>query len=443
MKPAGLEPKLSTFDATMIVVSLVIGIGIFRTPALVAAATGRPLVFFAAWIVGGAISAIGALTFAEIGARFPRPGAYYAVVADCYHSSLAFMLNWAGALMQGAGAAGVAFIGAEHLVPFVGPGGHGPRVVQLTAIALLLVLVGLNYLGIRTGARAQNLLSLLKIALILLLAGGAFLNAPAQAADPSTIASSDSAAGWSGLLGGLVAVFYTYGGYHNTINVGGDVRDARRSLPQAIVLGMLLVTALYLVINLAYVRVLGLPAVAASPLVAAEAARVCFGRAGHAVVSTAIFLSAMGFVNATILQVPRAYYAMAEDGVLPAAFLRVNPRTQVQELGLLCFAVTLLVPALLVGSFEKLLNYVMFTDALSLAVVASTLFVLRRRAPGAPASGWRVPGYPVLPALFVLLLAGVALRVLWTETVLALAGAAILLAGWPLFYGMRRLAQAR
>jgi APA family basic amino acid/polyamine antiporter len=177
--------------------------------------------------------------------------------------------------------------------------------------------------------------------------------------------------------------------------------------------------------------------VAGSKLVAAALSRAIFGPSGEAVVSVAIFLSAAGFVNATILQMPRSFYAMAEDGVLPRAFLRVNPKTQVQEAGLLFFGATMLLPAFLLGSFEKVLSYVIFTDALTLAVVASTLFVLRRRRAGA--GGFAMPGYPVLPAFYLICLLGVAVHVLVTEPRLALMGVAILFTGWPLFRLGRRL----
>jgi APA family basic amino acid/polyamine antiporter len=205
---------------------------------------------------------------------------------------------------------------------------------------------------------------------------------------------------------------------------------------------MLAVVGLYLAINVAYVRTLGLSGVASSKLVAAALAKASLGGAGEAVVSALIFLSAAGFVNATVLQMPRSYHAMAEDGVLPAVFKRVDPRTQVSGAGLALFGATMLLPAFLLGSFEKLLNFIIFTDMLTLVVVASTLFVLRRREREDSLEGgraFRIPGYPVLPALYVLALAAVAAHVAITEPALALAGTAILIAGWPLFVLGRRL----
>jgi len=434
-EPTTIEARLSTFDIAMVVFSLVVGIGIFRTPAIVAAAAGSSTLFFVAWTVAGLASLVGALCFAEIGSRHPRAGGYYRVVADCYHPALAFMLNWAQALMQGAGAAGVAFIGAEYLAPIVVPAPlAGPAAAPVLAGATMLVLLVLNYRGVRSGARTQNLLSVLKIAMILGLALVALALAPRGA----PVDSTPPVTPWPGrLAAALIPCFYAYGGYQMTMNLSADLKDARRRFPLAITAGMLTVVALYLLINLAYQRVLGTGGVADASRVAATLARATFGPAGEAVISIAVFLSAAGFVNATILQMPRSFYAMAKDGVLPRAFLRVNPRTQVQDVGLLFFGATMLVPALVLGSFEKLLNYIMFTDTLTIAVVASTLFVLRRRGDGA--GGYAMPGYPLLPALYLLCLLAVTASVLVTAPRLALAGAAILLTGFPLYRIGRRL----
>jgi APA family basic amino acid/polyamine antiporter len=223
------------------------------------------------------------------------------------------------------------------------------------------------------------------------------------------------------------------------MNLGADLKDARRRFALAITGGMLTVIALYLLLNYAYYAVLGTRGIADSKLVAATLSRATFGSAGEVVVSLAVFLSAAGFVNATILQMPRSFHAMAADGVLPRAFMRVNPRSQTHEAGLLFFGVSMLVPAFLLGSFENLLNYVIFTDTLSIAVVASTVFVLRRRRAGE--GGFSVPGYPLVPAIYLLCLLGVATSVLVTQPRLAVAGIFVLMAGWPLFRLARRLSQ--
>jgi APA family basic amino acid/polyamine antiporter len=430
-----IRARLSTFDTTMVVFSLVVGIGIFRTPAIVADAAGSTSLFFAAWIAGGLISLIGALIFAEIGSRYPRAGGYYRVVADCYHPTLAFMLNWSQTLMQGAGAAGVAFIGADYLMPvLLPPPWRTPHASLVLACATMLILLVLNYRGVKPGARVQNLLSILKIGMIVGLAVLALLIAPRAAPVAEATPAAPSALR---LASALVPCFYAYGGYHLTMNLGADLKDARRRFPLAITAGMFTVVGLYLLINFAYQRVLGIGGIAGSKLVAAALSRATFGPAGEVLISIAVFLSAAGFVNATIIQMPRSFYAMAQDGVLPRAFLRVNPETQIQEVGLLFFGATMLLPAFLLGSFEKLLDYVIFTDTITLAVVASTIFILRHRRAGD--GGYSMRGYPLLPAFYMACLLGVAARVFSLEPRLALAGIVILATGWPLYQLGRKL----
>ena len=246
---------------------------------------------------------------------------------------------------------------------------------------------------------------------------------------------------WLALGVGLIAVFYTQGGYQNTINFGADMKRAQRNMPRAILYGILIILACYLLINIAYVKVLGVPGIASSKLVAAEVAFAIFGRYGYLFVSLVIFFSAMGFLNATFLQLPRAYYAMAEDKTLPEIFMRVNQRTQAQEFTLVFFTVTVLLSLVFLGTFENIVDYVMFVDALSIAVVASTLFVLRRKAKEQHEEykGYRVSFYPFVPAVFVLFLVFVSMNVLWTNTRSALLGAAIFASGYPIFLFMRRL----
>jgi len=439
-----IKAKLTTFDATMIVVSLIIGIGIFRTPAMVAASARTPVLFFAAWALGGLISFIGALTFAEIGGRFAKPGGYYKVVAENYNSGLAFMLNWTNVVvLNGAGAAAVALIGAEYLTPILFRGETpGRATVQATAVVLILVLLVINYLGIKTGAWAQNVLSLLKVAMIGLLAAAAFLSKKV----PVGPAALPLDRPWILALGvSFIYVFYAYGGYQNTINFGADVRDARRNVPRAIFFGILIVLACYLTINAAYVKTLGVPGIAAAKLVAAETARVTFGDVGWLVVSLAIFLSAMGFLNVTLMQIPRVYYSMAEDRTLPRPFMAVNPRTQTQEFGLLFLGGIILVSIFLLGTFENIVNYVMFLDTMTLAIVSSSIFILRRKArrSGEAYTGYRVPLYPLLPLLFVAFMLTIAVNVLLTQTREALYGAGFFALGLPVFLLMRRVSKSR
>jgi basic amino acid/polyamine antiporter, APA family len=434
--PSRIEARLSTFDTAMVVFSLVVGIGIFRTPAIVARAAGSTQLFFTAWLAGGLVSLIGAFVFAEIGSRYPRAGGYYRVVADCYHPTLAFILNWSQTISQGASSAGVAFIGAEYLMPVLLPERYRTAHASLAvASATMLVLLTFNYRGIRPGARTQNLLSMLKIAMIAGLALSAlwlYGRLPVHAQVPVAAGS------WvPRFTAAIVPSLFAYGGYQMTMNLGADLRNAPRRFPVAIGAGMLTVVTLYLLLNIAYYRVLGINGIASSKLVAAALSGTLFGAPGEVVFSLAVFLSAAGYVNATILQMPRSLYAMAQDGVLPRAFLRVNPTTQAQEIALLFFGAAMLLPALVLGTFEKLLNYVIFNDTLTMAVAASTLFILRRRTVAQPV--FSLAGSPFLTAFYIACLLAVSFRAFSLDPLVALTGVIILLTGWPLFLLGRRV----
>jgi APA family basic amino acid/polyamine antiporter len=440
-----IKAKLTTFDTTMIVVSLVIGIGIFRTPAIVARETGTTFLFLAAWVLGGFISLLGALTFAEIGSRFPHPGSFYKVVAASYGGTPAFMLNWTNVvIVNGAGVAAVAMIGAEYLNPIILPPHlRTPLAIQISAAGLVLVLLAVNALGIKTGARAQNVLTGLKIGMMALIVFAAVRHSggPAAVATTGALAAVPAKSWGLALAAGLISVFYTYGGYHHTINFGADVRNARRNMPRAIVAGIAIILACYLAINLAYVKVLGTPGIAGAKLVAAETAKVVFGDAGYLIVSLVIVLSALGFLNVTLMHMPRIYYAMAEDGALPAVFKRVHPKTQAQGFGLLFLGAMILAAIFFLGTFESIINYVMFLDCLNIALAASTIFVLRRRArtETPPFDGFKAPLFPVLPAFFILFLLGISANILLTQTREALLGAVFFATGWPVLLLMRKM----
>lgn len=436
-----IKPKLSTFDATMIVVSLVIGIGIFRTPAIVASASGTAWIFFAAWVLGGLFSYFGALTFAEIGSRFPRPGAYYTVVAECYHPAVAFMMNWANVVVVNtAGSAAVAMIGAEYLTPILFPPNlRTPLTLQLVAGGMTVILVGINYAGIKSGAWTQNILTIVKIGMMALVVIIAFISGGAVSSAVPVDAPTTQPFYYALALG-LIAVYYTYGGYQNTLNFGADIKSPGRNIPRAVFFGIAIIVGLYLLINAAYYHVLGLEGMAGTKLVAAEVARVCFGESASTVVSVVIVFSAMGFVNVTLMQIPRTYYAMAESGTLPKIFMKVNEKTQAQEFTLMFFGGMILLSIFFLGTFESLVNYIMFFDNINNAIVASTIFILRRRMVGSEDS-YRVWAYPILPGLFVIFLLGISLNVLLSNPTDTHIGLAILAAGFPIYHLMRRVSR--
>ncbi|MFD1145171.1 APC family permease [Larkinella insperata] len=435
-----IQPKLTTFDVAMIVVSLVIGVGIFRTPAIVAQSAGSATVFFAAWVAGGFVSLCGALTYAEIGARYHFPGGFYKLISTAFHPVFAFMLNWVIVLTYGAGLAGVALIGAEYINPLLPVALQTSAGIQGTVIATVLFFFAINYLGIKSSARLQNVLSSLKIVLMALLCLGVVLppelepSASALDVPPTTLNT------FSAFAVSLIAVFYTYGGYQQTLNFGADIKDPVRNTPRGILIGMAIVIGLYLCINYAYYHQLGFAGLAGSKLIAADLARSLFGNWGFTFVSLAIFISVLGYINATLLSLPRVLYAMADDGVLPPIFKKVNERTQVQEFTLIFITVVVLASLLVLGTFEKIVNYVMSIDSLALASAAASIFVFRHRVRGNdPHRGYKIRWYPWIPLVFILFLLAVSVNVIVSDPVPAAIGWGLFFSGAPLYWLLKKV----
>ncbi|WP_128543090.1 APC family permease [Larkinella soli] len=436
-----IQPKLTAFDIAMIVVSLVIGVGIFRTPAIVAQSAGSAEVFFAAWIAGGLVSLCGALTFAEIGARYHFPGGFYKLISTAFHPVFAFMLNWVIVLTYGAGLAGVALIGAEYINPLLPVSLRSQAGIQGTVVATVLIFFVVNYLGIKSSARTQNVLSGLKILLMALLCLGALLPPAAGAsAGPAPSSPAPDTGILSAFAVSLIAVFYTYGGYQQTLNFGADIKNPTQNTPRGILAGIAIILALYLCINFAYYRQLGFSGLAGSRLIAADLARALFGEWGFTFFSVAIFISVLGYINATLLSLPRVFYAMADDGVLPPIFKKVNARTQVQEFTLIFITVIVLASLLVLGTFEKIVSYVMSIDSLALASAAASLFVFRRRVRGHdPHTGYKMRFYPWIPLLFVLFLLAVSVNVILSDPVPAAIGWGLFFSGAPLYWVLKKV----
>lgn len=429
----------------MIVVSLVIGMGIFQTPAEVANKAGTPFILFAAWIGGAIVSLFGALTFAEIGSRYHVAGGFYRIFSHCYHPAFAFMVNWITVISNAGSTAIVAIIGADYINPIIMPGVEHDLGVKITTISTIVILYGINMLGIKMSARALNVLMLIKIALILGLIAVMFIPGSGDHASttPATLTTSE---GLKAFWLCFVPVFFTYGGYQQTMNFGSDIPDAGRKMPKAIFGGIAIILLLYLLINISYFHVLGLDGLKSSRTLAGDLAGVLLGSSAYKVIAVVMFLSVMAYVNASIMSNPRIYYAMAEDKVLPPIFKRLNEKTQVQEFATSFFVAFMLLTLFVTSSFNKLLNYVMFFDSISLITASSAIFVLRARAKrnGETSSSiYKIPFYPWLPAIFVITYTLVNLSILVSNPIASLVGIALFILGWPLYFVIKRILARR
>jgi APA family basic amino acid/polyamine antiporter len=239
----------------------------------------------------------------------------------------------------------------------------------------------------------------------------------------------------------FVPVFFTYGGYQQTMNFGADVPNAGRTMPRAIFWGIAIILTLYLLINISYYNVLGMEGIRSSTALASDMAERILGSSASKVIAVVMFLSVMAYVNASIMSNPRVYYAMAEDKVLPPIFKRLNERTQVQEFSTSFFVAFMVITLFLTSSFSKVLNYVMFFDSISLITASAAIFVLRHRARSNRINPdiYKIPFYPWLPAIFVITYTLVNASILVSNPIAATIGFVLFLSGWPLFYALRRI----
>jgi len=363
------KQQLRFFDITMMVISLVIGMGIFRAPATVAQRAGSEEIYYAAWIVGGLIALCGAIGYAEIGKRMPVSGAYYSIFAKAYSPTLAFAINIIILVSNAASIAGVAIIGAEYVMPYA----MGLPSTIIASI-FIIVLYGLNLLGLRTSATVQNILMVIKLLML-----GAIISALGILPPTETMTAIQSHSGgiWESFGLALIAVSFTYGGYQQTINFGGEVRNNDTMLPRAIILGVMIIIGIYLLANLAYVQVIGFTELAQSKFIAAIMMERLFGSTAALIVSMIIMISVFGYVNISMLSNPRVISAMGRDGVLPKLFAQSDETKGVSISALTVFTAISLISVYAGESFERILNYTIFIDSIGLGVGMATLYRLK------------------------------------------------------------------
>jgi APA family basic amino acid/polyamine antiporter len=446
MSEQKIKPQLRTFDLTMIVVGLVIGMGIFRVPTEVAQKAGIPLIFFLAWITGAVVSFIGALTFAEIGSRYPVAGGFYKIFSHCYHPAFAFMVNWVIVISNAASTAGVAIMGAEYIAPVLLPNVTHQLAMQLITVTSIVILYIINMIGIKVSSKLLNGLMIIKLSMLVLLISAVFLVKGDHTVASNVLVENQSSSDmWKAFLLCFIPVFFTYGGYQQTMNFGNDVQNARRTMPRAIFFGITIVLLIYLLVNYSYYKILGLGGMQHTTTLAADITGMMFGDIAHKLVSVIMFLSVMAYVNVSVMSNPRIYFAMAEDKVLPPIFMKLNNKTQVQEFALTLFCTFILLTLFFLSSFQKILEYVMFFDSISLIAAASAIFVLRYRAKkqGEPIDIFKIKGYPVLPAFYVLIYMAVNLSVMYANPTASLWGFILFVSGLPLYYLIRYVLNKR
>jgi APA family basic amino acid/polyamine antiporter len=420
--------ELGPFDATMVVIGGIIGSGIFINPTFVARALDSPMLVLGAWLAGGCVAIAGAFAYAELARQMPRAGGQYVFLREAWHPAVGFLYGWALLLMIETGAiAAVAITFAQYALRLVD---GSQTAVTPVAVASIVLLSAINYFGVKMGSRVLNVLVVLKVAALAILIVFAWF----QTGSPGWLTAArvdDSPSTPMTFAGALIPILFAYGGWQVSTYIAEEMRNPEKDLPRSLVLGTLSVVAIYLLVNVAYLRTLGLEGLAGTATPAAETAGRWMGAAGERFVSAAIAISTFGFLNLSVLAPARVYYAMAADGAFPPSLARLHPRFGTPDVAILLQAVWAIALAV-TGGYEQLLSWVVFGDWIFFGLTVAGLFILRRRL-GTPASHG-TPLYPWLPAFFVLVAIIVVMATIREHPKQSGMGALLLLAGLPIYY---------
>jgi len=432
-----LPRRLGLLSAWAVLVGSTIGSGIFRTPAVVAGRVDEPALYIGGWILGGLIALAGALTVAELAAMFPRTGGIYVYIREGFGPLPAFLFGWAEfVVIRPAAYGAIAITSAEYFWRLAGADGAaavaGPlSLAQVTAAVFIVLVAAANYRGIQIGALIQNASTVFKVGALGVLIVLGFVLPHVPVAPVAPVAPVVPLAPLAGFGIALVAILWAYDGWADLSFVGGEVRDPQRTLPRALLLGTATVVLLYLAAIAVYWHIVPLDRMVGSPLIAADAAQAIMGRSGVVFVSLAIMISTFGTLNGSMMTGPRIFFAMADDRLFFRRLADVHPRFGTPALCIVLAAV-LGVIYVSIRQFADLADQFIIGIWPFYALGVAAVFVLRRRRPDL-ARPYRVLGYPLVPALFLLasvyLLGNYAL----TESRIFLWDVLVILSGIPLY----------
>jgi len=428
----GLTRVLRLRHATALVVGTIIGASIFVQPSEITSRIPSAGGVVAVWAVAGVLTLFGALVCAELASRFPESGGVYAFLREAFSPGLGFLWGWAMFWTMHTGIiAAIAMVFARYVAYFVP---LGPAGLRLTAVSVVAVLSAVNYRGVRQGGALQAWFTAVKVLAVLAMIVVGFALGPASPAPPAGLPAVGEAtlsgAGLRDFLLALVAGLFAYGGWHMVAYSAEETVDARRTIPRALLLGTLVVTACYILLNAAYLHVLPLERVAASTRVAADAADAVFGSGGGAVMSGLVVFSTFGALNGIILAGPRAYYAMARDGLLFRWLREVHERFRTPHRAILLQAVWA-AALIFTDTYRALFTRVVYTEWVFFGLMAVGLMRLRRR-PG-PEPGYRVWGYPWVPVVFAVAAFAIVANQVMAEPRSSLLGLSMVLVGLPVY----------
>jgi APA family basic amino acid/polyamine antiporter len=440
---ATLVRGLGLVAATCIVISDVIGTGVFLKARVMTCNVGAPAMVLTVWIAGALLSLAGALTYAELAAMMPRSGGEYVFLREAYGRPYGFLYGWMRFFVGNSGALAALAAGFAIFLNVVSGGAFGAQGIQAAAIGAILAVTLVNCAAVSVGGHIATALTVLKATLILGVGVGAFVLARgdwahfALAGGSGACEGVDAAArgGAAGFAAAMLGALWAYNGWNEVTYVAGEVKDPERNLPRAIIGGIAIIAGLYVFVNASYLYVLPPDRLASVPLsstVATEVVRSFLGDAASRLMAAALAVSVFGTLQVASLVMARIPHAMAEDGLFFRGLAPVSPRTHVPIRALFAQGVWASV-LVLSGTYDELTDYAIFAILIFVALTTASVFVFRRRRPDADRP-YRTWGYPVVPALFLLVAGWLIVNTIQTSPRQALAGLALMALGLPFYW---------
>lgn len=425
-----LKKELTLYGLTMVAVGSCIGSGIFLTPSQIASYLPSSFLIFLVWGVGGIITLTGALTFAELSSMFPQSGGVYVFLRESYGELFGFLYGWAYLLVITSGANAALSIACAYYLAFIFP--LDQTGITLTAILALIIVTVINILRVKAAEVFTNVFTSLKLLGIgaVVFIGIFFGKAEMNFFQKNSLSSNGSLASAFGLA--LIGVLWSYGGWQHASFVAGEARDARKTIPKAMIFGAMIVSVVYLLTNLAYILLLPVNSIASSTSLAAEAVSTVLPFGGI-LVAVMIAVSTFGTLGIYTLSAPRIYYAMSRDGLFFKKLAWVHPRFRTPVNAIVVQSVWAMILLLFWGTFEDLITYVVFTDWVFFGLTAASIFIFRVRRKDLHRP-YKTLGYPVVPLIFISITFLFVINTLLNKPVHAYAGLIFLLIALPVFY---------
>ena len=426
-----LKRQIGLRTATALIVGEVIAVGIFLTPAGMAKSLGSPMWLLIVWLLMGGMALCGALCYGELASRFPEAGGGYVYLREAYGRPIAFLYGWMALLVMDPGLTAALAVGLASYVGYIFK--LSPVGLKAVAIGAIMLVALVNIRGVRLGGWLVRWLTVLKISLLgLLIIWGFGMRLGNWSNFTPLVAQRPGSEPLIGALaGGLVGAFFSFGGWWDLSKLAGEVRDPERTLPRALIYGVTILTIVYVLTSAAFIYLVRLEHVTSGEIFAAQAGEVLFGRIGGQVLSGIVIIAVLGSLAAVVMSAPRVYFAMARDGLFIPAAASIHPRfgTPARAIIIQAALASLLV---LVGTFNTIISYFIFVVVIFIALTVAALFRLRRTA--GVDSGYRTPGYPITPGIFLLLIALLLFLLGGRNPLQALLGVGVVALGLPVYY---------